>query len=163
LRVLATLICPIAMIALCAPAAADPLPESGAAKFAAYQVCRSLAALDMGASGSQSATECTGIVRNLDPQKQPDNLAIRCLEDTSARPENYKYSGTCVETDADGDNLFMTYEGSKAGQIKWIGGTGKFKDVTGSGGLGVVVAPGGGGASFAYTLTYDVAWSHKAK
>jgi hypothetical protein len=164
LRVLGTLFFPIALIALCAPASAsDALPDNGAAKFAAYQVCHSLAALDMGPSGSQSATECNGIVRNLDAQKQPDNLAIRCLEDTSARPETYKYSGTCAEVDGDGDKLFMTYEGSKTGQVKWIGGTGKFKDVTGSGTLGVVVAPGGTATGFAYTLTFDVTWAHKAK
>ena len=33
----------------------------------------------------------------------------------------------------------------------------------GSGALGVVVAPGGTPHGFAYTLTYDVGWSHKAK
>jgi hypothetical protein len=161
LRVLGTLIFPIAVIAFAAPAVSDPLPESGTAKFAAYQVCRSLSALDMGPAGSRSATECTGIVRNLEAQKQPDNLAIRCLEDTYARPEAYKYSGACVETDSDGDKLFITYEGSKAGKLEWVGGTGKFKDVTGSGDLGVVVAPGGTATGFAYTLTFDVSWSHK--
>jgi hypothetical protein len=99
----------------------------------------------------------------MDSQKRPDNLAIHCLEDTSARPEAYKYSGTCVQIDADGDKLFMTYEGSKSGQVKWIGGTGKYKDVDGSGSLGVVVAPGGTSNLFAYTLNYDVTWTNKPK
>ena len=116
----------------------------------------------MGPAGSESSTECNGIVKNQDAQKQPDNLAIRCLEATSARPEGYKYLGTCVQTDGDGDKLFMTYEGSKSGQIKWVGGTGKYKNVRGSGGLGVVVAPGGASGLFAYTLNYDVTWTNKS-
>jgi hypothetical protein len=166
LRVLGTifLFLPIALIELCAPASAvEALPESGAAKLAAYQVCHPLAVVDMGPAGSESSTECNGIVKNLDSQKPPDNLAIHCLEATSARPDAYKYSGTCVQTDADGDKLFMTYEGSKSGQVKWIGGTGKYKDVAGSGNLGVVVAPGSSASLFAYTLNYDVTWTNKPK
>ena len=162
MRVLGTIVLPIALIALCAPASAsDALPENGAAKLAAYQVCHPLAAIDMGSAGSESAIECNGIVKNLDSQKLPDNLAIHCLEDTSARPERYRYFGTCVQTDADGDKLFMTYEGSKSGQIKWFGGTGKYKDVDGSGNLSVVVTPGGTSSLFAYTLNYDVTWTRK--
>jgi len=164
LRVLGTIFLSIALIGLCAPAfASDALPENGAAKLAAYQVCHPLATVDMGHAGSEAFTECNGIVKNLDSQRLPDNLAIRCLEDTSARPEGYKYLGTCVQTDGDGDKLFMTYEGSKSGQIKWTGGTGKYKDVRGSGDLSVMVAPGNTSSLFAYTLNYDVTWTNKLK
>jgi hypothetical protein len=164
LRVLGTIFLPVALIGSCAPASAsDALPENGAAKLAAYQVCHPLAVVDMGPAGSESSTECNGIVRNLGSQKQPDNLAIRCLEHASSRPDGYKYVGTCVQTDGDGDKLFMTYEGSSSGQIKWIGGTGKFKDVGGSGNLGVVAAPGNTPSLFAYTLSYDVTWTNKPK
>jgi hypothetical protein len=164
LRILGAIILPIVLIEFCAPASAsDALPESGAAKLAAYEVCHPLAVVDMGAAGSESATECNGIVKNTESQKSPDNLSIRCLEDSSARPDGYKYFGSCVQTDGDGDKLFMTYEGSKSGQIKWIGGTGKYKDVAGSGNLGVVVAPGGTPGLFAYTLNYDVTWTRKPK
>jgi len=164
LRISGTLFLSIALIELCAPASAsEALPENGAAKLAAYQICHPLAVVDMGPAGSETSTECNGIVKNTDGQKQPDNLAIRCLEDTSARPEGYKYQGTCVQTDGDGDKLFMTYEGSKSGQIKWIGGTGKYKDVGGSGSLSVVVAPASTSSLFAYTLSYDVTWTNKPK
>jgi hypothetical protein len=164
LRVLSTMFLPLALIAFCAPASAvEALPESGAAKLAAYEVCHPLTVVDMGAAGTESATECNGIVKNLNSQKQPDNLAIRCLENTSARPQAYKYSGTCVQTDGDGDKLFMTYEGSSNGHMKWIGGTGKYKNVRGSGNLGVVVAPGDTPSLSAYTLNYDVTWTNKPK
>jgi hypothetical protein len=164
LRVLGAIFLPIALIELCAPASAsEALPENGAAKLAAYEVCHPLAVVDMGTAGSQSSTECNGIVKNLDGRKVLDNLAILCLEESSARPEGYKYSGTCVQTDGDGDKLFMTYEGSESGQMKWIGGTGKYKDVGGSGSLSVAVAPGNTASLFAYTLSYDVTWTHKPK
>lgn len=164
MRVLGAIFLPAALIASCAMASAgETLPEGGAAKLAAYEVCHPLAVLDMGAAGSQSSSECTGIVKNLNGPKLLDNLAIRCLEESGARPDGYKYFGTCVQTDGDGDKLFMTYEGTESGQIKWIGGTGKYKDVTGSGSLSVTDAPGNTASLFAYTLSYDVSWTHKPK
>ena len=162
MRVLGLIVLPAALFA--APAfAADALPPSGSAKLAAYQVCRPLAVIDMGAAGSESSTECNGVVKNLAAGKLPDNLAIRCLESTGARPERYGYWGTCVETDSDGDKLFMTYDGKKNGQFKWIGGTGKYKDIDGSGALSVVVAPHDAPGLFAYTLNFDATWTTKGK
>ncbi len=162
MRVLGTVFLTLALIGLCAPAfAVEALPDSGEAKLAAYQICRPLAVIDLGASGSESSTECNGIVKNTDSQKLPDNLAIHCLEATSSRTDGYKYVGTCVLIDGDADKLFMTYEGSKSGQMKWIGGTGKYKDVTGSGDLGVVVAPSGSSEIIAYRLSFDVTWTNK--
>ena len=71
-----------------APAlAADPLPTSGAAKFAAYAVCRSVVIVDMEKVGSKSSAECTGIVKTRDGSKLLDNLAIRCIEESKARQE----------------------------------------------------------------------------
>ena len=147
-----------------APAlAADPLPNSGAAKLAAYAVCRSLAIVDMGPVGSNSSAECTGIVKTRDGSKLLDNLAIRCLEEARARPEGYKFTGTCVHTDGDGDKIFMTYEGPESGDIALLGGTGKYRDITGKGTWSVADAPGNTAQLFAFTLTYDVNWTMKEK
>ncbi|MGA8716006.1 MAG: hypothetical protein WBQ45_15840 [Roseiarcus sp.] len=152
------------LIALPAAAmAADPLPDSGAAKLAAYAVCRSAVIVDMGPVGSNSSAECIGIVKTRDGSKLLDNLAIRCLEESKARPDGYKFTGTCVQTDADGDKIFMTYEGPESGQVDWIGGTGKYKDVGGTGTWSVADAPGNNANLFAFTLTYDVTWTQKAK
>jgi hypothetical protein len=143
--------------------AADPLPGSGAAKLAAYAVCRSLAIVDMGPVGSNSSAECTGIVKTRDGSKLLDNLAIRCLEESKARVDGYKFTGTCVQTDGDGDKLFMTYEGPESGPVEWIGGTGKYKDVVGSGTWTVADAPGNNASLFAFTLSYDFSWTTKGK
>ena len=153
-----------ALAASPAPAFADEaLPKTGAAKLAAYAVCRSLAIVDMGPVGSNSSAECTGIVKTRDGSKLLDNLAIRCLEEAKARPEGYKFTGTCVQTDGDGDKLFMTYEGPEGGDIALLGGTGKYKDITGKGTWSVVDAPGNTSSLFAFTLSYDAAWTTKEK
>jgi hypothetical protein len=151
-------------VASSAPAwADDPFPASGAAKLAAYSVCRSAVIIDMGPVGSNSSAECIGIVKTRDGSKLLDNLAIRCLEEAKARPEGYAFSGTCTQTDSDGDKLFMTYEGPESGTVALIGGTGKYKDIAGTGTWSVTDAPGNTAQVFLFTLTYDVTWAPKGK
>jgi hypothetical protein len=161
---LAALLIFMAAVAPRAPAlAADPFPANGSAKLAAYAVCRSAVIVDMGAVGSNSSAECTGIVKTRDGSKLLDNLAIRCLEESKARHEGYAFTGTCIETDGDGDKIFMSYEGPESGVITLLGGTGKYQDITGKGTWSVVDAPGNTAQLFAFTFTYDVAWMAKGK
>jgi hypothetical protein len=164
LRILGALLILVAAVASRAPAyAADPLPNTGSAKLAAYSVCRSAVIVDMGAVGSNSSAECIGIVKTRDGSKLLDNLAIRCLEEAKARPEGYAFTGTCVHTDSDGDKIFMTYEGPESGTIALLGGTGKYKDIAGSGTWSVTDAPGNNASLFLFTLNYDVTWASKEK
>lgn len=153
-----------AMIASRAPAlAADAFPPSGSAKLAAYVVCRSAVIVDMGPVGSNSSAECTGIVKTRDGSKLLDNLAIRCMEESKARPQGYAFTGTCIETDGEGDKIFMTYEGPESGDIALLGGTGKYQDIAGKGTWSVADAPGNTAQLFAFTLPYDVTWTTKGK
>ena len=164
MRILGAILILVGFVAFGGPAfAADPLPKTGSAKLAAYSVCRSAVIVDMGAAGSNSSAECIGIVKTLDGSKLLDNLAIRCLEEAKARPEGYAFTGTCVQTDADGDKIFMTYEGPESGTIEWIGGTGKYKDIAGTGTWSVTDAPGNTANLFLFTLSYDAAWTTKEK
>ncbi len=164
MRNLGALLVLAAAVALGAPAfAADPFPASGSAKLAAYSVCRSAVIVDMGPVGSNSSAECIGIVKTRDGSKLLDNLSIRCQEDAKARPEGYAFTGTCIQTDADGDKIFMTYEGPESGTIALIGGTGKYKDIAGSGTWSVTDAPGNTAQLFLFTLNYNVTWTMKGK
>jgi len=149
----------LVVLAGAASAAAAPLPRTGAAKQAAYVVCRAAAAIDLGAVGSDSSADCTGIVRTPDRSPPLDNLALHCLEGSVARKAGYKFTGSCVETDADGDKLYLTYEGPESGPVELLGGTGKFKGVKGKGQWRVADAPGNTASLFAFTLDYDLAWS----
>ena len=164
MRTLGALLIFTAAVASRAPTlAADTFPASGSAKLAAYAVCRSAVIVDMGPVGSNSSAECTGIVKTRDGSKILDNLAIRCMEESKARPQGYAFTGTCIETDGDGDKIFMTYEGPESGDIALLGGTGKYKDITGKGAWSVTDAPGNTAQLFAFTLTYDVSWTIKGK
>jgi hypothetical protein len=138
---------------------ADAFPASGSAKLAAYAVCRSAVIVDMGPVGSNSSAECTGIVKTRDGSKLLDNLAIRCMEESKARPQGYAFTGTCIETDGDGDKIFMSYEGPEGGDIALLGGTGKYQDIAGKGTWSVADAPGNTTQLFAFTLDYDVTWT----
>ena len=159
-----TFVAVLLLVASRSPVLADePFPITGEAKLAAYAVCRSAAIVDMGPVGSNSSAECTGVVKTRDGSKLLDNLAIRCLEESRARPDGYAFTGTCIETDGDGDRLYMTYEGPEGGDIALLGGTGKYKDLTGKGTWSVADAPGNTANLFAFTLTYDVNWTTKAK
>lgn len=154
----------MAAIAWCGPAfPADAFPNGGAAKLAAYAVCRSAVIVDMGPVGSNSSAECTGIVKTRDGSKLLDNLAIRCMEESKARPQGYAFTGTCIQTDGDGDKIFMTYEGPESGDIALLGGTGKYQDITGKGTWSVADAPANTSQLFAFTLSYDVSWTRKMK
>jgi hypothetical protein len=102
-------------------------------------------------------------VKTRDGSKLLDNLAIRCMEESQARPAGYAFSGTCIQTDGDGDKIFMTYEGPEGGVIALLGGTGKYQDITGKGTWSVVDAPGNNAQLFAFTLTYDIDWATKGK
>jgi hypothetical protein len=164
LRTLGIFLILMAAVATGAPAfAAEAFPDSGSAKLAAYAVCRSAVIVDMGPVGSNSSAECTGIVKTRDGSKLLDNLAIRCMEEGKARPEGYAFTGICVQTDGDGDKIFMTYEGPESGDIALLGGTGKYQVMTGKGTWSVADTPGNTAQLFAFTLTYDVTWTTKGK
>ena len=164
MRTLGVLLILMASVTLRLPAfAADAFPGGGAAKLAAYAVCRSAVIVDMGPVGSNSSAECTGIVKTRDGSKLLDNLAIRCMEESKARREGYAFTGVCIQTDSDGDKIFMTYEGPEGGDIALLGGTGKYQDITGKGTWSVVDAPGNNAQLFAFTLSYDVSWTTKEK
>ena len=138
------------------PAFAAPAPHSGVVKHAAYTVCRAGPAVDLGEVGSNTSADCTGIVRTRDGAAALDNLALHCLEESDARKSGYKFTGYCVETDADGDKLYLSYEGPESGPIEALGGSGKYAHVKGKGQWSVVDAPGNTDSLFAFTFDYDL-------
>ena len=133
----------------------SPIPKSASVAHSAYTVCRAAASVDLGEVGSDSSAQCTGIVRTKDGSKPFDNLALNCLEESVARKAGYKFTGACVETDDDGDKLYLSYEGPESGPIQILGGTGKFAAIKGHGQWTVADAPGNTASLFAFTLDYS--------
>ena len=155
---LAALVALAALYAAGAAAENAPVPKSGSVKHAAYTVCRTVGTIDLGEVGSNTSAECTGVVKTSDGSKLLDNLAIRCFEESVARKSGYKFTGNCVETDADGDKLYVVYEGPESGPLDVLGGSGKFKGLTGKGQWRVTDAPGNTATLFTFTLEYDFTW-----
>ena len=64
-----------------------------------------------------------------------NKLAARCLMAGKQDPKGSEYhsSGSCTFTDADGDQIFETFEETSGagGTGKLVGGTGKFAGITG--------------------------------
>jgi hypothetical protein len=56
-------------------------------------------------------------------------MSVRCLQHQSLVGEAFHLNGSCVETDKDGDNVFTTFDDKNH---YLMGGTGKYKGITGT-------------------------------
>jgi hypothetical protein len=90
-----------------APAISAEFPKSGEAEYDTYYVGNPVAKIDSGA-GTGAIVDETGITRNVKGEGP---------------------NGSCVETDKDGDNVFTTFDDKNH---YLIGGTGKYKGITGT-------------------------------
>jgi hypothetical protein len=145
----------------CAIAASDSMPQNGAATYATYFTCHQLDVIDMGEIGSQSTSDCVGVTKSSLDQKIFDNMSAHCLEDDETRGGKSKFAGWCSQIDGDGDKIFVSYNGSLDGTISYIGGTGKYKGISGSGTWSVNDAPSLGTGQFAFVLGNKVNWQIK--
>ena len=159
-HIMRTLLLAATTVAFGATARAESaaFPPTGSASFSGYFACHQLVAIDMGESGSQTVAECVGITRNVGDPKLFDNMSVRCLEDSEARVGGYKFNGWCAQTDADGDKLFTSYTGPESGPVTYIGGTGKYKNISLEGTWAVHDAPALPTGQFAFVIDYKIDW-----
>jgi hypothetical protein len=159
-----TLAVSVLLLGLAAPALAAnvTLPPTGSTTAAAYLTCHQVTQIDMAPIGSQATAECVGIAKNKAGAKAFDNLSVKCMELDETRGGQTNYLGWCSQVDLDGDKFFSTYEGRDGGKVTFIGGTGKYKTMTGGGKWTVTDAPPALVVGhFAFTLDYEVNWEVK--
>lgn len=86
--------------------------------------------------------EFSGISRNDKGSGMFHNLAMRCWGLIDIIEKKGSSIGRCVETDADGDEIYSTFENKAGvGAHTLIGGSGKYKGISGDqafGGLSIV-------------------------
>jgi hypothetical protein len=70
----------------------------------------------------------TGVLRTEAPDSGFDKSFVRCVGERALLSGKYASSGTCTQTAADGDKVFSAFQ---VGQSTFVGGTGKFKGITG--------------------------------
>ena len=140
-----------------APAAAAEFPKSGSAEYDTYFVDNTLAKIDSGA-GTGAIVDSTGITRNVKGEGPFHDMSMRCLYHTSTVGETTHYSGSCVETDKDGDNVFTTFDDNNH---YMMGGTGKYKGITGTVPYTVVLLHDMVGGRSAYIVNHKATWEIK--
>jgi hypothetical protein len=110
------------------PAASAEFPKTGEAEYDTYYVDNPIAKIDSGA-GTGTIVDVTGITRNIKGEGPFHNMSVRCLGLQSVVGEAFHFNGSCVETDKDGDNVFTTFDDKNH---YLMGGTGKYKGITGT-------------------------------
>jgi hypothetical protein len=117
------------VLTFCAvPAAAAEFPKTGSAEYDTYFVDNTVAKIDSGA-GTGAIVDSTGITRNVKGEGPFHDMSMRCLYHQSSVGETFHFNGSCVETDKDGDNVFTTFDDKNH---YLMGGTGKYKGITGT-------------------------------
>src|SRR5215813_3719165 len=117
------------VLAFCvAPAISAEFPKTGEAEYDTYYVGNPVAKIDSGA-GTGAIVDETGITRNVKGEAPFNDMSLHCLYHVSAVGETRHFNGSYVHTDKDGDNIFATFDDKTT---TLIGGTGKYKGITGT-------------------------------
>ena len=140
-----------------APAAAAEFPKTGSAEYDTYYADNTVAKIDSGV-GSGSIVDSTGITRNVKGEGPFHDMSVRCLYHQSLVGETYHYNGSCVETDKDGDSVFTTFDDT---HHYLMGGTGKYKGITGTAPYTVVGLHDAVGGRTAEIVNHKITWAIK--
>ena len=108
------------------------MPQQGTTTYVTYYLIRILTTLNMGDVGSENLRELVGITRNIDGQKFFDGMTVRCIGYVETLGSVADSNGACVETDSDGDKVFTTFKGGSVRLHTLVGGTGKYKGISGT-------------------------------
>jgi len=136
------------------------MPKQGSTTYVTYYTGRSFASLDMGEVGSEALAEIVGITRNTDGQKFFDNMTVRCILYREVLGGRFKANGACTETDSDGDKVFTTFD-SVTRVHTLIGGTGKYKGISGTVRYTSKVLPAPGEGLTASIVEHKATWEFK--
>ncbi|MFL5334953.1 MAG: hypothetical protein ACJ8H8_17610 [Geminicoccaceae bacterium] len=117
-----------AFIAGVASSSAADFPKSGNAEYDTYYVLKTVGKLETDVA-SGGLYDFTGITRNVKGESPFNNMSVHCLSRWTLVGGKFDHNGSCTETDQDGDTVFTTFD-SDTHYV--IGGTGKYKGITGS-------------------------------
>ena len=131
------------------------LPPSGTSHFTTYFSVHPAHELKMVDDSSITVAEFVGITRNPDGEPYFDNLVVRCLVTIRVVKGEQELYGACRETDQDGDYTSTTFD-SKAHYF--IGGTGKYKGITGTAPFTVQSLPSPDEGLGALVIPHEVTW-----
>lgn len=134
------------------------IAPQGSTSYVTYYTTQPLGMLDLGDAASNGVlVQMTGVTRNLSGQKAFDNMSVRCVGYHETLAGKLQAQGSCVEIDAEGDKVFATYV---AGVHTLIGGTGKYKGISGTAPFAVIsrLPSTGAGIGVAIAVEHKVSW-----
>src|SRR5262245_27681326 len=144
-------------VLLVTPSLAQDFPKSGEAEYDTYYLVDSRASLDIGV-GTAGIDEYSGITRNVKGEGPFHDMSVHCLVHWTLIGDAYKSNGSCAETDKDGDNVFTTFD---EGTHYTVGGTGKYKGITGKAPYMVTELHKTAGGRAAYIVNHKATWEIK--
>jgi hypothetical protein len=136
------------------PSFAQDVPKSGEAEYDTYYLFDTRASSDSGL-GMAGIDEFSGITRNVKGEGPFHDMSVHCLAHWTLIGDAFKSNGSCVETDKDGDNVFTTFD---EGTHYVVGGTGKYKGITGKAPYTVTELHNTAGGRAARIVNHKAAW-----
>jgi hypothetical protein len=162
-----------AVVALAPPAGlADPVEPRGTTPYVTHFIFRPLLSLDDTGVGKASVMEAVGTTRNMKGEKMLDKMAARCVA-LNVELDNKKYiDGVCVLVDKGGDKIVSTFDTREidksqpemnCGTHFIVGGTGKYKGITGKEPFACQAMPAlaGPGGYTALDIPHNTTWEIK--
>jgi hypothetical protein len=114
-----------------ASASAADFPKSGSEKGVIYFTAAVADELDGWETPFQPGIYVmTGVVRTDPAGSAFDKSYVRCVGERALLSGKFATVGACTQTDTEGDKAFVTFE---TGKYAYVGGTGKYKGLTGGG------------------------------
>ena len=147
----------VALMFWAAPAVSAEFPKTGSAEYDTYYVDNTVAKIDSGA-GTGVIGEETGITRNVKGEGPFHDMSVRCLYHWSVVGETNRQNGSCVDTDKDGDNVFIIFDDKN---LYFSGGTGKYKGITGTAAYTYVALHDTVGGRPALVINHKAKWEIK--
>ena len=132
------------------------VPPSGETTYVTHYTGRVINTEYLGDGASESLMEMSGVSQNTVGQLAFDGMHAHCLMGSAIIGGKPSVSGACTETDRDGDQVFTSFNGAA---YNLIGGTGKYKGISGSALYSVTPEPSLEQGRYGYVMKHDVTWT----
>jgi hypothetical protein len=133
-------------------------PQEGVTTYVTGYAGRVIDIADLGNGDLEMLVQMTGVTRNALGQSAFDNMNAHCLVLSHVIGGQSRTAGACRETDSDGDTVFTSFDGDAQ---KLIGGTGKYRGISGSALYTLTPEPSPGPGKLAYSARHSVTWTFK--
>ena len=132
------------------------VPPSGETTYVTHYTGRVINTEYLGDGASESLVEMTGVSRNAVGQSAFDEMHAHCLMRSAIIGGKPSVSGACTQTDGDGDHVFTSFDGAA---YKLIGGTGKYKGISGSALYSLTPEASLEQGRYGYVMKHNVTWA----